>query len=247
MVKDYRVYEFTPKEKIYAFCEGMLLNGMVAILFYDSLIAMIPGMILVFLYFKEKKRLLVRKRMTEMRKDLKEFFCGLVAALQTGRSMENAFSEEVKDLARYCGEGHVLVQELKRICAGISVGHPMDEQLMELADRSHLEELEYFAEVFSVAKRSGGNIVEIMKNTTRMIQERMDAEAEIRTVIAEKEMEFYLMCVIPIGIIVYLRVSAGNFIESLYRNPVGILVMTGCLGLYGGCAIYGKRLLEIES
>ena len=247
MLTDYRDYVFSKKEKLSIFLEGMLLNGMVAFLFYNSWVAMIPGMVLVFLWFREKRRRNIRRRLEELRKELKEFFHALIAALQTGRSIENAFAEAVRDLQNFTGKDTDLIRELKRICAGVSVGEPLEKQLEEFSKRTHLEELEYFAEVFLVAKRSGGNIVAIMKNTLRMLQERMDAEAEIRTVIAEKQMEFYIMCVIPLGMMIYLRITAGNFIGCLFGNATGIFVMTFCLLIYGGCALYGKRLLEIEN
>ena len=245
MIKDYRIYEFDKKEKVMCFFEGLLINAVISVLFYNSLIAMIPGMLLVGFYFKEKKYALARRRMQDMRKELKEFLNALIAALQTGRSLENAFIEATKDLRRYTEKDTPLVLELKQICVKISLGEPMEKMLTEFSRRSYLEELEYFSEVFSIGKRSGGNIVAIMKNTIRMIQERMEAEEEIATTITEKKLEFQIMTIIPLGIILYLRIGAGNLLQSLYGNVTGICVMTICLGIYGGCYLYGKRLLEI--
>lgn len=245
MIKDYRIYEFSKKEKLLCFFEGMLLNAMISILFYNSFVAILPGMVLVVFYFREKKHVLARKRMQGMRSELKEFLNGLIAALQTGRSLENAFVEATKDLARYVENETPLVVELKQICVKLSLGEPMEKLLREFSRRSHLEELEYFSEVFAIGKRSGGNLVAIMKNTIRMLQERMEAEEEIATTITEKKLEFQLMTVIPMAIILYLRIGAGNLVNSLYGNVTGIVVMTICLVLYGGCYLYGKRLLEI--
>lgn len=247
MIKDYRVYKFTPRERISCFLEGMVLNIVISILFYNSFFAMLPGMVFVAFYFKEKKRLLARKRMRRMRLELKEFLNALIAALQTGRSVENAFAEGLKDTAAYVEKNTEFVLEMKRICAGIGVGEPLEKLLSDFSRRSHIEELEYFAEVFSIGKRSGGNLISIMRNTIRMIQERMDAEEEIYTVIADKQMEFYLMCVIPLAIIIYLRIGAGNLVDCLYGNVIGMFVMTVCLGIYGGCYLYGRRLLEIKN
>lgn len=247
MIKDYRIYEFSKKETIICLIEGLALNAVISILFYNSFFAMLPGMVLVILYFKEKKRMLAQKRMRRMRMELKEFFNALIVALQTGRSIENAFAQGLKDLSGFLQEETEIVVEMKRICAGVGVGEPLEKLLLEFSERSHLEELEYFSEVFTVAKRSGGNMIAIMRNTIRMLQERMDAEEEIYTVIAEKQMEFYLMCVIPFGIIIYLRIGAGSLINSLYGNITGIVVMTVCLAIYGGCYLYGKRLLEFEN
>ncbi len=245
MIKDYRIYKFTKREKVLCLLEGMLLNVVISILFYDSYIAAIPGMMLVVFYFKEKKHVLARKRMQGMRKELKEFLNLLIAALQTGRSLENAFAEASKDLARYVENETPFVVELKQICVKVNLGEPLEKLLREFSRRSHLEELEYFSEVFSVGKRSGGNIIAIMKNTIHMLQERMEAEEEIVTAITDKKLEFQLMTVIPLAIILYLRIGAGNLINHLYGNVTGICVMTVCLVIYGGCYLYGKRLLEI--
>lgn len=246
MIKDYRRYEFSQKEKIRYFLEGMLLNGVIGILFYNSFYAMVPGMVLVVFYQKEKKRVLVQKRMEQVRLELKEFLNTLIAALQTGRSMENAFVEAYRDLAGYVEADTVFLQEIKRICKGVEMGEALEKMLAAFAERSHMEELQYFSQVFSIGKRSGGNIISIMKNTIRMLQERMDAEKEITTAIAEKRMEFQIMTVIPMAIILYLRAGAGGLLDTLYGNVTGILVMTICLLIYGGCYLYGKRLLEFE-
>lgn len=247
MIKDYRVYRFNRKEKISALFEGMFLNAIVSFLFFDSFVAMIPGILLVILYVKEKKRRLMRKRFRQLRTELKEFLNELIVALQTGRSIENAFAEALKDTERYLEKETLFVLEMKKICAGVSIGESLEKLILQFAYRSHLEELEYFAEVFSVGKRSGGNLIAIMKNTIRMIQEKMDGEEEIYTVIADKQMEFQVMCVIPFVIIIYLRISAGTLMDHLYGNITGIAIMAACVLVYGGCYLYGKRILEIES
>lgn len=247
MIKDYRVYEFCHKEKILCFLEGMVLNGVIAMLFYNSFYAMVPGIVLMVLYAKEKKRMLVQKRMEQMRLELKEFLNALIAALQTGRSMENAFAEAYKDTARYMEQETPFLLEIKRVCAGVQMGEPLEKMLSDFSTRSYMEELQYFSQVFSIGKRSGGNIVAIMRNTIRMLQERMDAEREIAATIAEKRLEFQIMTVIPMAIIVYLRAGAGGLLDVLYGNVTGILVMTVCLTIYGGCYLYGKRILEFQN
>lgn len=247
MISDYRIYQFKPVEKISCLVAGMALNAVISVLFYNSLSAMIPGMVIVVLYGKEKKRQLTGKRRRRMRLELKEFLNALIAALQTGRSMENAFLEAVRDTAQYFEKETEFMKEMKQICMRLSVGQPLEELLKDFADRSHLEELEYFSEVFSISRRSGGNIVAIMKNTIRMIQEKTEAEEEIYTVIAEKQLEFSVMCGIPLAMILYLRIGAGTMLACLYGNLQGIFVMSLCLVIYGGCYLYGKRLLEIEN
>lgn len=247
MIRDYREYRFNRREMTYCLLEGTVLDAGISFLFYNSAAAMIPGAFLIYLYYREKKRRLKNRRMRRMRCELREFLNALIAALQTGRSIENAFSAALKDTEGYVETGSDFAEEMRKICAGVLVGQPLEKLLLDFAMRSHMEELEYFAEVFRIGKRSGGNLIGILKNTIRMLQERMDAEEEIYTVISQARLEFYIMCVVPLAIIVYLRITAGGLLEVLYGNLTGILVMTACLILYGGCYLYGKKLLEIES
>lgn len=246
MIKDYRIYTFSWKERLVCWIEGMVLNGTVSILFFDSFLAMIPGVVLVFFYHQEKKRRLMRRRIHHLRKEFQCFLNEMIAALQTGRSIENAFLEAIKDTEKYLAQETIFVMEMKKIGGSMSVGEPLEKLLLDFSTRSHLEEMEYFAEVFLIGKHSGGNLIGIMKNTIRMLQERMDAEEELYTILTEKQVEFYLMSIIPLVILLYLRIGANQLIQSLYGNITGICMMSLCLLIYGGCYLYGKRILEID-
>ena len=246
MIKDYRIYTFSWKERLVCWIEGMVLNGTVSILFFDSFLAMIPGVVLVFFYHQEKKRRLMRRRIHHLRKEFQCFLNEMIAALQTGRSIENAFLEAIKDTEKYLEQETIFVMEMKKIGGSMSVGEPLEKLLLDFSMRSHLEEMEYFAEVFLIGKRSGGNLIGIMKNTIRMLQERMDAEEELYTILTEKQVEFYLMSIIPLVILLYLRIGANQLLQSLYGNITGICMMSLCLLIYGGCYLYGKRILEID-
>ena len=246
MIKDYRIYTFSWKERLVCWIEGMVLNGTVSILFFDSFLAMIPGVVLVFFYHQEKKRRLMRRRIHHLRKEFQCFLNEMIAALQTGRSIENAFLEAIKDTEKYLAQETIFVMEMKKIGGSMSVGEPLEKLLLDFSTRSHLEEMEYFAEVFLIGKHSGGNLIGIMKNTIRMLQERMDAEEELYTILTEKQVEFYLMSIIPLVILLYLRIGANQLLQSLYGNITGICMMSLCLLIYGGCYLYGKRILEID-
>ena len=74
----------------------------------------------------------------------------------------------------------------------------------------------------------------------------MDVKQEIETMIAAKKMEFRIMTMIPIGIIVYMKLSFPEFMEVLYDNAGGMLIMSLCLGIYTAAWYMGKRMLEIE-
>ena len=47
----------------------------------------------------------------------------------------------------------------------------------------------YFAEVFRYAKRSGGDLMAVIKNTAQIIQQKEEVMSEVDTIISGKKME----------------------------------------------------------
>ena len=78
------------------------------------------------------------------------------------------------------------------------------------------------------------------------ICDKMDVMEEIRTVMAQKALEQKVMCVVPLGILMFFKVTSPEFIGRLYGNPLGVIVMTAALVLYGAAFFLGMKIVEIE-
>lgn len=55
------------------------------------------------------------------------------------------------------------------------------------------------------------------------------------------------MALIPIGVILYMRVFSPDFMDVLYGNLVGALLMTLCLVVYVGAILLGAVILKVEN
>lgn len=85
-----------------------------------------------------------------------------------------------------------------------------------------------------------------MKNTWRILSGKIDTEREIASSIASRKYEQTIMNVIPLGIILYIQVSFPDFMEVLYGNLLGVIVMTACLGIYLVSLGIGQKIMRIE-
>lgn len=65
----------------------------------------------------------------------------------------------------------------------------MDKLFLDMAERVDLEELYQFAQIVSIAKRSGGNLIEITTNTIEHLSQTIQIKEEIETMTAAKQME----------------------------------------------------------
>ena len=96
------------------------------------------------------------------------------------------------------GEDESIIKELKVIIDGINNNFEIEKLLMNLGERSGVDDIQSFANVFETAYRKGGNIKDIIKNTQQIIADKMEIESEIETMVAANQMEQKIMMIMPI-------------------------------------------------
>ena len=128
----------------------------------------------------------------------------------------------------------------------LDMNRTAEQVLSEFAGRVDQEDVDSFVTVFITAKRTGGDSITIIRNAVRDIGEKIEVEKEIQTFLAAKKLEFKVMCVIPFGIILYMRLAFPEFMGVLYGNLLGVVLMSVCLGIYAAAYKIGRDLVDIE-
>ena len=238
--------DITFKERGAAGGKAATLIGIMAWLYYRKIWAvpaLIPlGIWLYREFLKEEKK----KKEQEFQKQFREMIQSLSAALNTGYSVENAFYETQKELKILYPPEARISKELLVITRKLRIHIPVEQVLEEFAEQVLSEDVKSFVTVFVTAKKSGGDMIGIIRNTANQIGDKIEVKREIDTMLAAKKYEFQIMSMVPYGIIAYMSLSFSDFMEELYGNVTGIGVMTLCLGIYVGAYYLGVRLLRID-
>lgn len=121
-----------------------------------------------------------------------------------------------------------------------------EEVLKGFAERTGQEDIENFVNVFAAAKKSGGDSIAVIRDAVKIISSKIDTEKEIQTMIASKKMEFDIMCAVPFAIILYMKLTFGEFLNVLYGNMAGAAIMSLCIFVYMGAYVYGRKIIRIE-
>ena len=108
------------------------------------------------------------------------------------------------------------------------------------------EEIREFSEVFSIAKRGGGNMTEILARTSLLIEERLDVENEISIMLGNRRLEQRIMDITPFMIIFYIGITSPGFFDVLYHNLEGAAFMTLCLGAYLSALVLSEKILVVN-
>jgi len=246
MKTNYNQYRFTVIEIIRYGAEAAGICIGVNYLCYQTIWAFIPMILFLFFYLKWKKQELIKRRKETLGYQFKDAVHSLNVALNAGYSMENAIGECIRDLANLYRKDEAIMKEFSYIQSQLKVSVPIENLFMDLGRRSDVEDIQNFASVYSIAKRSGGNLSRVMHKTADMLEEKIETKQEIDAAIAAKKMEQGVMSVVPCGIILYMQITSPGFLDVLYGNITGIVVMTVCLGGYVMAYRAGKRMVEVE-
>lgn len=243
---DYRKYRLNWKEKLLWFLSVAGIAGLVSWLFYRSVYGMISALPLLFLTRRTFYRYLLGKRRREMLYQFGEMLQIMYSSLKAGYSVENAFTQAWKEYAKLYGEKSILVQEFRNISHQMMLNEPLEQLVEDFAQRSGVEEIISFSQVFAFAKRSGGDMKKIFCSTAEKIRQRAEVEREIVTVVTAKKTEQRIMDLVPFGILLYVGVTSPEFLSPLYKNPLGVFVMTVCLFVYAGAFLLSEKILNIK-
>jgi len=241
--RDYRDYVWKKPELIFAIFQSIMVVIFLAIFFYRSLLAVIPLIVVGVMYFRRLKENKVEKCRVELVQQFKECILSVATSLRAGYAVENAFLESRKDMRLLYGEQSLIFQELELIRRGLVINITLEELLKDFAERSNSQEIRQFSEVFSIAKRNGGNLSEIIATSCQVISQRIEARQELQTLLSGREMEQRIMKIMPFAIIFYIGATYPGYFDMLYHNWQGATIMTICLLIYLAAYVLSDRIL----
>ena len=170
-------------------------------------IALVP---VTIFYLHQWREDYCHKKEQEFREQFQNGMQILSSSLKAGYSVENAVRETEKDLRPLYSKDSRIRREFNRMIHELNMNLTAEQVLKDMARRIRQEDVDNFVMVFATAKRTGGDSISILKNTVQMIGEKIEVEREIQTMLAAKKMEFNMMCIIPLGMVLYMRMARSE-------------------------------------
>ena len=242
---DYHVYSMRFGDRLTGFLIGFGIAFAIMFIFFRSMIFCIPVSLIVgfcsvrpYKHYKEKKR---KEKLLLQFKDMLE---GLVTSYSAGSNTLNAFVDCEEDLKNIYGEESDIVQELRIIINGLSNGLIIEDLLNDFAARSDLEDVQSFADVFAIANRQGGNVKQIVSDTRTVINDKIEMEMEISSLLNGGKNEINILIVMPVLVVLVL---GGDGDMSIVTNTMtNVVVKFVCLAIYAGAYMLGRKIMNIK-
>lgn len=229
-------------------CYGTLAAGAgaaVIMIFYQSWPLAAAAAVLAFLLFPEFcRKSIEEKKKRKLVREFREVLYSLITALRAGRSLEQALIAVGEDMDPAAAP--LLYPKWQLMLGRLQVNVTAESCLKELARDCGIEEIESLAEVIDIGRRSQGNMVEIIENTVRLLQDKIEIQEEVHLLLTKKRLEQKIINFMPFCVLGMLLMISPEYLSPLYGSIRGRIIMSACLGLAAGSLILSRHIAEIE-
>jgi len=169
-----------------------------------------------FVNFMRKRR--INKFIAEFPNAVDVIIRGIKAGLPLGDCLRVIASEAAEPVR----------SEFRQIIETQSIGMPLGEAIERLVTRVPVPEANFFSIVINIQQKSGGNLSEALGNLSRVLRDRKKMKQKIKAMSSEAKASAYIIGSLPFAVTGLVYITAPTYIELLWTNPTGRMVMAVC-------------------
>jgi len=219
----------------------------IAFIFYRSILLSMLLVPLSLLYPGIKTRAIIARRKKELNIQFKDMLYSLSSSISAGKTVEGAFREVLKDLpVMYPEPNTFILVEISRIISRLDTNETLESALSDFSLRAKLDDVDNFVNVFNICKRSGGNLSEVIKNTSAIINDRIEVAQEVDTMLAERKFEQKVLNVVPILMILMLSATAPDYMSPVFNTSMGRFTMSISILLLAAAWFISAKFCNIK-
>lgn len=242
--EDYHIYEMTVWERVTAAAIGVGVGVLVGYVFFNLwTVAVILSAVGVIGMQKPYQEFLKKRRLKKLLLQFKDLLETLTASYSAGQTTVQAFADAKNEMTDLYGEQADIVTELNMINAGLLHNYNIEDLLLNFAQRSGLDDVDSFASVFEVCNRKGGNLKQIVAESRSVINDKIEIEMEIQTMVAASKNELNIMMVMPFIIMLTMRGLGDSMTGNSLTN---LVIKTVVLGIFAAAYVVGVKLVDIK-
>lgn len=240
-------YEFSRKENI-VFYSAITAAGLaISYLMYRNLLfaaVIIPFANRIKGFVSE---MIIKNRRRRYMSEFKDFLFMVSTAIGAGRSMKDAIRESIPSLKNIYGDKSILTKDLEKAYERMDKGGENDVRvLQDISEASGLEDVQDFVTIYSICKETGADLITALNKAASVIMEKMSIEREIDELVKRKENEGLVIFAMPVLIILFLNISAPDYIAPLYETVAGRIIMTVVTASSIGIYAMIQRITNVE-
>lgn len=183
-------------------------------------VGVILGALPVFYVLRARTR-----RLSKLESQLPDAIDLMGRALRAGHAFPTALSMLGDEMADPVGA------EFRMLFDELNYGVTLQTALLNLLARVPSTDLRYFVVAVLIQRETGGNLAELLDNISAIVRARIKLMGEVRTLSAEGRLSAWILSALPFATGLLLTLVNPDFLSVLWKDPVGLNLVYGALGM----------------
>lgn len=181
-----------------------------------------------------------KKRLEKLEEQLPEVLRAIAGAMRAGKSLPLAIETVSKSFSEPSKS------EFSLMALQMKLGALPEEAIREGGERTGAEDLLMFSSAVESARRSGGNLSEIIEKLAETVSKRLYIRLRVRTLSAQGRAQGYILGSIPFIMLLILYFLDKSMLITAFTHPLGIALMM-LAGIFEAVGIVlMKKILTVE-
>jgi tight adherence protein B len=180
------------------------------------------------------------RRVTLVEEQIEPWLNAVANALKASPSLGEAIASTTTLVPSPISEEvDVLVKEYE-------LGTPLDRALDNLGARISSQTLSGTVLALKVARKSGGNLPEMLENAAAALRELARLEGVVRTKTAEGKAQAFVIGAIPIPMVGGIHLMDPHFFEPLASTFLGNMIVVGAAAMWATAILLARKILAVD-
>jgi tight adherence protein B len=192
------------------------------------------GLPLGFVHMKAKRRL------GAFDNQLPDLLVTMAASLKAGHSFRQGIQSVVD-------EGmEPAAREFKRVLTDTQLGRPMEDSLLEMADRVGSKNFSFVITAVTIQRQVGGSLATLFDMVAETVRDRQQFSRRIRALTAMGRMSAYVLVGLPFFLAGVLTLINRDFMAPLWQRHVGHMLIFLGLGMMAIGSLFLKKIVSFK-
>jgi len=188
----------------------------------------------LFLGFQRNRR---AKKFNSQLPDTLQLMSGsLAAGLSLAQSVDTIVNEGTEPMAG----------EFKRVLVETRLGVTLEDAMEGIVERFDSKDFAWVVMAIKIQRQVGGNLAELLDTVAGTIREREYMKRQVDALAAEGKISAYVIGALPVLFLFYLMLTQPDYINPMFGDPLGWMMLGGGALMLGVGAFWMSRLVKVE-
>jgi len=137
-------------------------------------------------------------------------------------------------------------EELSRVINETRIGRPLNESLIDVANRMGSEDFNWVSQAIAINREVGGNLADVLDGVARTIRDRNQLQRQVASLASEGKLSAVILMALPFGVTAFLTMSNPGYLNRLFTTTIGWGIVVAAIIMLTVGGIWLRSTVKIK-